>query len=120
VRDSRTKEQVKRLTVLVTRTDCRLSSNESRYPLGFVYLELRILLKAAVGPVGKTFRSIRKEAGRGVYVWNVSKKKNISGGVTGERIARDDKKRSVALFRASRDTTRARTSVNANLGAYYT
>lgn len=111
-RDNSTKEQVKRLTVLVTRTDCRLSSNDSRYPRGFVYLELRILLKTAVRPVGENpfVVSARKR--------DVSKERSTSR--SGERTVRDDKKRSAALFRASRDTTCARTSVNANLGTYYT
>jgi len=70
------KEQMKHLTVLVTRTDCRLLSNESRYPQGFVYLELRILLKMTVGPVGKTL----SEYPQGSETWSEHlKKRSISG-----------------------------------------
>lgn len=109
-RDNSTKEQVKRLTVLVTRTDCRLSSNESRDIHGDSYISNYGSWRRLLALSGKPFRSIREEAGRRA---NVSKRRSTSQPVS--EAARDDKKRSVTLFRASRDTTRARTSVNANL-----
>lgn len=103
-----------RLTVLVTRTDCRLSrATRVEISTGIRISNYRSHLKTSAGRESPFVVSARKRGVECTYVFGRREKYLSCCRV--ERIAREmTRKGAVALFRASRDTTRARTSVNAN------